>query len=149
MALARNQRHDYELKCQTNIQRSRRGIGRRPVFELLEERRLLALVTWDGGAGDNLWNSFANWSGDVLPTSEDDVVVPASGPSSIVLQGTGATIKSLDTDTSLVVNAPLTVTGGTQVSGSVMLSASTMTLGGQNTLGDLFVSAGGQVNSVN
>lgn len=30
-----------------------------------------ATVSWDGGAGDGLWSSAANWSGDTLPAAED------------------------------------------------------------------------------
>ncbi len=33
--------------------------------------------TWDGGAGDGLWNSAANWGGDALPAVTDDVVIGA------------------------------------------------------------------------
>ncbi|MCB0644943.1 MAG: hypothetical protein KDC44_25025, partial [Phaeodactylibacter sp.] len=34
-----------------------------------------ATVTWDGDAGDGLWNTAANWDGDILPTATDDVVI--------------------------------------------------------------------------
>ncbi len=45
----------------------------------------VADVTWDGGAGDGLWTSNNNWSGDVAPTDSDSVFVGA--PASV----TGAT----------------------------------------------------------
>ena len=41
-------------------------------------------VTWDGDAGDGLWTSQSNWSGDVLPTNTDDVLV---GLSATVIDG--------------------------------------------------------------
>ena len=122
-----------------------RFLSRRPVFELLEQRRLLA-VTWDGGANNNLWNSDANWSGDMRPTANDDVIIPATAPASIVLQESAVSIKSFDVQTSLVLNTAFSVTNGGQVSGSVTVSA-TMTLGGQNTIGSLSVSDGGKVTS--
>lgn len=49
-------------------------------LEELEARRVLAVVSWDGGASTNSWHDAANWSGDQLPGANDDVVinVPAS-----------------------------------------------------------------------
>ena len=35
-------------------------------------------ITWDGGAGDNLWSSAANWSTDIVPTSTDDVQITST-----------------------------------------------------------------------
>jgi hypothetical protein len=32
-------------------------------------------VTWDGDAGDDLWNSATNWSNNTVPTSTDEVVI--------------------------------------------------------------------------
>lgn len=34
-----------------------------------------AIIAWDGGAGNGLWNTAANWSGDILPGATDDVVL--------------------------------------------------------------------------
>jgi hypothetical protein len=48
--------------------------------ELLEDRRLLATITWDGnsdGDGNNaFWNDAANWDLNRLPLATDDVVIP-------------------------------------------------------------------------
>ncbi|MEM7560918.1 MAG: hypothetical protein AAF394_17480, partial [Planctomycetota bacterium] len=57
-----------------NPVRSRRLFGER-----LEDRRMLATVTWDGGiAGDGTdWHVADNWAGDQLPGETDDVIVPA------------------------------------------------------------------------
>ncbi|WP_309387455.1 PEP-CTERM sorting domain-containing protein [Cerasicoccus frondis] len=35
----------------------------------------LSAITWDGGGGDGLWSNPLNWDGDVLPTSDDNVVI--------------------------------------------------------------------------
>ena len=50
---------------------------RRMLVEKLEDRRVLATVTWDGGAGTESWFDAANWDNDVVPQQEDDVVVPS------------------------------------------------------------------------
>jgi hypothetical protein len=34
-----------------------------------------AAITWDGGGGNLLWQTPANWSGDVLPGPNDDVLL--------------------------------------------------------------------------
>lgn len=33
-----------------------------------------AVITWDGGGGNNYWSNASNWSADTLPTAADDVV---------------------------------------------------------------------------
>jgi hypothetical protein len=59
-----------------------------------------AVITWDGDAGDGLWSSAANWSGDVIPGIDDDVVIDNSivgGSYTVSLPGgsTGFFINSL------------------------------------------------------
>jgi fibronectin-binding autotransporter adhesin len=49
---------------------------RRLFLECLEDRSLLALLTWDGSSSAN-WSDPANWVGDIAPTSGDDLVFPA------------------------------------------------------------------------
>ena len=36
-----------------------------------------AVRTWDGGGGDNNWQTAANWVGDLAPVANDDLVFPA------------------------------------------------------------------------
>src|SRR5688500_7344821 len=55
------------------------------VIEALEDRRLLALVTWDGGGGDLRWDNALNWSGDVTPQSGDDAVVDVPGTIAVTI----------------------------------------------------------------
>jgi hypothetical protein len=43
--------------------------------EVLESRRLLTAITWDGGGDQTSWNDAANWSDDAVPTAEDDVTI--------------------------------------------------------------------------
>src|SRR5262245_12405228 len=55
----------------------------RPRLEELEPRHMLA-VSWDGGGDGTSWRDAANWSGNVLPTSADDVVIDVPGEISVV-----------------------------------------------------------------
>src|SRR6185503_2597933 len=36
---------------------------------------VFAQIKWDGGGGDGLWTTAANWSGNMVPTSLDNVVL--------------------------------------------------------------------------
>ena len=56
---------------------------RRPhlMIEGLESRQLLAVAIWDGEHSDGQWQTPANWVGDVVPNSGDDLVFPASATS--------------------------------------------------------------------
>ena len=44
-------------------------------YESLEQRRMLTTRIWDGGGGDDNWNTAANWDNDTLPIAGDDVVI--------------------------------------------------------------------------
>ncbi|MGF1635410.1 MAG: hypothetical protein ACFCVE_16310 [Phycisphaerae bacterium] len=50
-----------------------------PVVERMEQRRLLAAVSWDGGGDGVSWSDPLNWSGDVLPVAADDVTIDTAG----------------------------------------------------------------------
>ena len=49
---------------------------RRLFLERLEERSLLATLTWDG-SNSALWSDAANWVGDVAPATGDDLFFPS------------------------------------------------------------------------
>ncbi len=70
-------------------------------LESLEDRRLLALIVWDGEGGDNVWSNPANWAGDVLPGAADDVLIDAAGSVTIEHTGSNTSIRSLDSRESL------------------------------------------------
>jgi len=104
--------------------KKRKGIQKRPIkcrveriaLEELEDRTVPAIVSWDGGAGTSLWNDAANWSGNVLPTAADDVLI--SGPATVTLASGTTTIKSLVSSAKVNVqnsNVVLTATDGIQV----------------------------------
>ncbi|MFL5331539.1 MAG: Ig-like domain-containing protein [Gemmataceae bacterium] len=72
-------------------------------LQSLEDRCTPTAVSWDGGAGNLLWNSAANWSNDQLPGSSDSVTISgASG--SVSLSGTGATVAQLTLNNDLIVD---------------------------------------------
>ncbi len=58
-----------------------------------------ATRTWDGGGADNNWSTAANWSGDVVPTSADEVVFD------------GTSTKNSAVDAALTINS-VTINGG-------------------------------------
>ncbi len=47
-----------------------------------------AVVTWDGGGGDNSWHNPLNWTGDTLPTTTDSAVIDAVGTTIKVIAST-------------------------------------------------------------
>jgi hypothetical protein len=55
----------------------RRYAARRLRLESLEDRRLLAVITWDGEAGTTDWHDEANWSTNTVPGPSDDVQLDA------------------------------------------------------------------------
>lgn len=62
-----------------------------------------AVISWDGEGADGLWNNAVNWSGNVLPTSVDDVILDNSiltGNYSVSLPGGNGTV----TLRSLIIN---------------------------------------------
>lgn len=71
-------------KPQHAVIASRNRFGRQLRLESLEDRILLATVTWDGGAGTFNWGDAANWSTDALPTANDDVVISGDFGDSVI-----------------------------------------------------------------
>src|SRR5688572_32469314 len=58
----------------------------RPLGEQLENRTLLAAVSWDGGGGSNRdWFQALNWVGDVVPGVEDVAVIDLPGTYTVTL----------------------------------------------------------------
>src|SRR5262245_16316284 len=110
----------------------RNASGRKLVFEPLEERQLLAVVTWDGGGDGVSWGDALNWSGDAQPGLADDVLINAGGNVTITHATGTDSIKSLTTSNSLVlsggvldiqttasISAPLILQGGTLKNGTL------------------------------
>jgi YD repeat-containing protein len=146
--------------------RSRKNRGWLLGFEPLEDRRLLALVTWDGGGGDDRWENAANWTGDVVPGAMDDAQIDVAGSlRTIVIDSSSITVRSLNSQENLQVkgtgnftinsqSGPGTmslIAGGLQLASSRTLNVigsgtSVQFLGASNIDGaSLYVNAGGSL----
>ena len=54
-----------------------------------------ATRTWTGGAGDGLWHSPANWSGNTVPTLSDNVVFENASPLTVTVASSAANAKQV------------------------------------------------------
>jgi hypothetical protein len=121
-------------------------------FERLEDRRLLAVVVWDGdtdgdtdGDGDGVsWADEFNWSGDVAPTAADDVTIDVAGDIVVLLSGAPVTINSLTSQEGIIIDtgSALSVSVGGLVNGTFDNSGTIEVLSGELVLGDYTQSAG-------
>ena len=103
-----------------------RRVRRHRLFQRLEDRRVLATVAWDGGGNGTLWHDPANWVGDQLPSSLDDVIIDVPGSvSQIIFQGADQSVASITTTETLSV-----VQGVLDVSGTIQTSEPAITLNG-------------------
>lgn len=72
------------------------GIG---IFLCLSVNVTTAQIKWDGGGGDGLWGTAANWVGDVIPVNTDNVLLDNSivpGSYTVTLPG-GSVITTVST----------------------------------------------------
>ncbi|MFO1064114.1 MAG: hypothetical protein U0892_09650 [Pirellulales bacterium] len=91
----------------------RRKLG----LESLEDRSLLAVVTWDGGAGSLNFGDALNWSDDTAPSAVNDYVIPdlVGTPTIDIAVGDVRSLVSVEkigVSSSLRVSATSTVFGG-------------------------------------
>jgi hypothetical protein len=84
-------------------------------LELLESRRLFSNVVWDGGGDQLRWLDRFNWSGNQVPASGDDAIIPALGgiPQTVLVANGTARARSID------ITGTLQVHGGSLELGSV------------------------------
>jgi autotransporter-associated beta strand protein len=50
-------------------------------FEALEERSLMALLTWTGAGADAKWSTGGNWLGGAAPQQDDNLIFPVTATS--------------------------------------------------------------------
>ncbi|MEK6259848.1 MAG: Ig-like domain-containing protein [Planctomycetota bacterium] len=136
--------------AQVRQRRTRRSIDHRGqlvhVIERLEPRTLLSAISWDGGAGNLSWNSALNWSGDVLPTTADDVSINPVGIT-VTLVG-AASVHSLQSNANLTLSSgALTVGASSALNGNLTLTSSSVTVDGASA--QLFANGTTTVNSSN
>lgn len=130
------------------IRRLRRGNIGAPTStaEKLENRCLLATIIWDGEAGDNNWDTAANWfdqtngQNDVKPGGSDDAVIAGFGGTTIT-SDLNQSVRSLTTDAALTVSAGTlaitddsTIDSELLVTGAGILTLNTLTLSGTGNL---------------
>jgi hypothetical protein len=121
------------------------------VIEQLERRRMLAAVSWDGDAGDNLWHTPANWSNNQAPTIVDDVTIDvASNPTILFNAGTGS--RSVN---SLLTREAITMSGGmlsvattAAIDAAFRLSSGTLNGGEWNVMGGSLTSTAGTLDGL-
>ncbi|WP_372896812.1 hypothetical protein, partial [Stieleria sp.] len=130
--------HAPRRKRKTRRQRLQRRHRKQLHLELLEDRRLLAQVDWDGGGDGSSWSDPLNWSSDQLPTAVDDVAISLPGDYSVVLSN-DVSLQSLTvgnptgTQTLRLSSSTLDVTTGTfQIeSGAAVVVTGASTIGGE------------------
>ena len=87
---------------------------------------------WDGSES-TAWNTAANWDGNVVPTSGDNVIIPGGGNPPIISSGTGANCNYLTINTgatltvesggSLITNGSITNNGTIEIKRDISQSA--------------------------
>ena len=104
----------------------------------MEPRTLLSAVTGTGGAGDNNWDTAANWNTDSVPGSADDVTIDIAAN---VVHSDDVS----DSINSLTSAEPLTISGGTLSIASASTIGGALTISGGTLTGAGDVSVGGLV----
>jgi uncharacterized repeat protein (TIGR01451 family) len=113
-------------------------------IESLEQRRLLALIVWDGESEVTDWNEAENWAGNIVPGSDDDVQIGLAFASETIFRNSGiGGIRSLTSEAaldftggSLFISENSTINNAWNLSGPASVSLESMTLSGTGTLGN-------------
>ena len=95
-------------------------------MEFLEDRRMMATISWINAIGGS-WNNAANWSGGALPGPSDDVVIDIAGVNTITHSSGIDTIHSLTSQEILALSGgTLKVTRAVQGAGTITLAGGTL-----------------------
>lgn len=94
-----------------------------------------ATISWDGGGGNTSWHTPANWSGDVLPGTADDVEINVPGDLTVVHASGTTQVRSLRAENGFqLAGGNLTLTAGLSFTHGVFkLTAGTFTVRGAGT----------------
>ncbi len=117
----------------------RKRAALRPMFELLESRKLMANISWIA-AGGGSWSTAANWSSGTVPTAADDVTIPDLVGDQNITITTTASVNSITSqeDVTLSPGGALTVASSAAFdSGLILNTTGTFTANGVTTLGDV------------
>jgi len=125
----------------------------RVCIEMLESRRLLSTAVWTGAGPDTLFSDAANWQGDVVPTSGQNIDFPANPAGLTVTVDSNDTVGNVEFDAAYTLSPPtglnptitldgnLTATsGGTVINNPIVL--------GQNTTALVYPTANLALNGV-
>ena len=104
------------------------------VFALLLSPALFAITTWTGGGANNLWNNTANWDTGVVPTSADDVIIPA-GSGLVKFNYVNRRARSLEIN----VGSTVRVNGGCRLTILTAIPQALINHGGLNIRGELIL----------
>jgi autotransporter-associated beta strand protein len=107
----------------------------------MEPRALLSAVSWTGGAGDNNWDTAANWNTDAVPGSADDVTID-------VVADVVHSNNIVDSINSLTSTQPLTISGGSLSIAAASTISSTLSISGGTLEGSGDVSVNGVVTLI-
>jgi hypothetical protein len=105
-------------------------------------------IFWDGGGNDGLWLTPANWNGDALPVSADDVTIGAWA-GTVTLASGARTVRSLQCDANFVLTdgASLTLTSSGSFNAGLNLNAGTaLTSQGTLNLNTYALGAGAKID---
>ncbi len=93
-------RHDEQVTRQERSRRRRSLLN----VESLEQRVVLAVVTWDGGGGNLEWANDLNWSTDSQPTASDDVIIGDLSGTPTITVGTNVQVQSVNSQERVQIN---------------------------------------------
>ncbi len=95
-----------------------------------------ATISWDGGGGDSRWSTPANWTGDVLPRTGDDVVIDLAGAPTVDHASGDTQVRSLTCTRGFRLSGgSLTVTAGeSRIDGSLELAGGQLDVTGAGTV---------------
>jgi hypothetical protein len=123
----------------------------RPLPTRLEERTLLSTDLWTGAAGDNSWDTAANWVNAMdstdhhVPTASDDAVIDDTytNVSTITITVSDSdSVNSLSSQASIAINDSLSVASTSTITGALSLQG-TLSGTGSLTVTGLFTWASG------
>jgi hypothetical protein len=99
---------------------------------------------WDGGANDGLWQSAANWSGDTLPTPDEEVEIPSGAQ---VRSTANVEISQLTNSGALILDSgAFTVTGVITSPGALTVNGGSLGLSNTLTVTNVLTWTGGSIH---
>src|SRR4051794_39085601 len=103
-------------------------------METLEQRLLLAQVTWTGGGDARNWTDVNNWSGHAVPGPADDVTINLAGSPTIQIASGTQSVHSVSSSDPLTISGgSLSVAASSSLSGGLTMTGGSITATGSGT----------------